>query len=304
MSKRTLIILSILIGLCNLPVAARHTLEVGAKAGISSLLYQSDYGKSSLRVNTGLDIAYAYISPHYVGYRIGLSADYSASAFVATDYEDQYTCTDVEFDNMEVHYTTQRWQETHHQLYLSVPIQFAVAYKRFEFYIGPKLMLPVYTKYDNRMENADLQCTYTAYQSTVSQALALTAGNRALQAQEGDILRFPKIWYALSAEIGYSIPLAPKHALRLSLYADVALNAYSLTSVQNLSAILLTDTRYGIPVERTIESALNANRALDHGKQVITSMRYFDFGLKVTWLFRFKKSSKYNKHCNCLPDEW
>lgn len=281
---------------------AQHALEVGVRGGVASLLYKTEVATPSVRENIGFDIAYNYISPYFVGWRIGVSADYSVSSLKATGYEDAYDCTDVEFDKMHVHYTMQRWQEKHRQIYLSIPLQFSVGYKHFSFHVGPKIMLPVLFGFEEEAIHVDLQCSYPDYQSTVTQALALAAGDRALQTREGKVVAHPKLWFTVSAELGYSWILTKHHALRLSIYADVAINQYNLTKTDNISAIMLTDTRYTIPVERQLETMFYANHHLKD-KQVVESYRYLAAGIKLTWRFRIKDVSKYNKLCNCYPDE-
>lgn len=256
---------------------------LGLRGGVNTLLYRAQTGGSMPREHIGLDLEYAFLSDAYVGFRLGLAADYSASQFRAVPYADQYRCIDVENDEMDVAYTMSRLTEDHLQLYASLPVQLAFAYEQWTLFVGPKFMLPLYMHRQTRAYNVDLQCTYPIYESTVDDALALRAGVVSLHQSASRETLHPRLWYALSIETGWDIYRATRRrtpfGVTLSLFADIGLNAYDVPKTANLSLITLTDTRDGIPVNRVMESVLRTNQG---SAALVWQYRYFTCGIKAT----------------------
>ena len=164
-------------------------------------------------------------------------------------------------------------------------------------------MFPLYMHRTTRAYNADLWCTYPYYESTVDEALALRAGLRGLQQTSSRENMLPVLWYAISLETGYDVYQhvarlrTSSWGLRVSVYADVAINEYEVAKTSNLSVLTLTDTRDGIPVERVLESVLRSNKGYS---PLVQSYRYWACGVKLTFLLQKGEQRRPCRTCHVL----
>lgn len=297
------IIIFLLLFLSVVSEAEVHQLGIGLRGGVSALQYKAQAGGALPNLQTGLDIDYTFMSDFYVGMRVGVNMDYATSVFQARPYADQYSCVDVEQDDMDVSYTMGRLWEKHRQVYASLPVQLALAYEGWWMFAGPKFMFPLYMHRTTRAYNADLWCTYPYYESTVDEALALRAGLRGLQQTSSRENMLPVLWYALSLETGYDVyqhvarMRTSSWGLRVSVYADVAINEYQIVKTSNLSVLTLTDTRDGIPVERVLESVLRSNKGYS---PLVQSYRYWACGVKLTFLLQKGERRRLCRTCHVL----
>lgn len=279
--------------------AVQNIMEAGVRGGLSGLTYRTDYGVMKPGLSMGLDVAYIYLSPHHIGLRTGVGLEWSQSVFEARNYHDKYSCIDVEDDYMQVEYTMARWTERHHQLYASVPLQIAFYQDDWRIFAGPKVMLPMLFRYENRAENADLTCLFPVYKSHITEALALSAGTIREQTEKGTVAERPLLWYGLSLETGYTLHLNWRQDVFVGIYADYMLNRHSVRSTDNLFALQITDTADGVPVSRVLTSALESNHHLSDC-QVITSYGYFSVGIKICWQLHGVQRVKNRRHdCFC-----
>lgn len=300
--RQRIYILTLLLSL-SLVASARSMFDIAARGGVSGLIYTSDYGQMVPRENIGIDLCYNYISVYHVGLRAGIGFDYSESMFRARDFSDSYTAVDVERDVMKVDYTMGSWQETHKQVYASALVQFAMDFYGWRLFVGPRLMIPVSMQYSESAQRADIHVSYPRYSSVVDNEI-MNTGIKDQPLQSGKMSNKPAVWGLAAIETGYAIPIAKNQTLYVGAYANIAMNSSRTTSGYNISALQLSDTKDGLPLERLLSQATEANHHSD-GRPVITEMRYWDAGVKLAWqIYWGNKRKHYNRKCNCLEEDY
>lgn len=255
---------------------------IAARLGMAGLTYQTDFGIMKPGINTGIELTYAMFLNDVVGIRFGLNLAYSSSTFEAINYSDKYTVIDVEEDVMDVYYSINKLTERHTQLLVEFPLQLAMRFDPISINVGPKFVIPIVKKYQERLEGVDLRCYYPAYDVEIDQALALATGKNGEIFLADELVHMPAIWCTLSADFSYNIALKSGNELGIGLYVDYALNNYHVPKTSNLSLLSITDTHAGVPVSRIVSSVLQSNHAASN-KQVVTDFGYLCGGFKLSY---------------------
>ncbi len=141
--KHSALYMVLLFWSCSL-FAVENQLGFALRGGVNAMFYNAQTGGTLPRETFGLDIDYTFLSDYYVGFRLGVAADYAASQFRAVPYADSYLCIDKENDEMQVSYTMTRLTEDHYQFNAAVPVQLALAFGNFNVFLGPKWIFPLY----------------------------------------------------------------------------------------------------------------------------------------------------------------
>lgn len=278
-----------------------HQMELSLRGGISGLTYQSDFGGLEPGGNTGVDLAYILMG-QYVGFRLGVSFDYSVSKYVASGYADGYSAINMQGSPIDVSYNMML-SESHRQTYLSVPLQLGVGVGDWRLFVGPQVKYCLSARYKQSLEHASVDVYYPEYDVTIYEALAYNTHSQGHE-WRGKIADFQKWWYGLAAETDYQFDLGRSgNRLGVGVYLDYGFNPFTVQPTDNKTLFWLTDTRDGLPVSREFRSALEANHHQSGGQQLIRSFRYFDCGIKVSFLLTGQTSGHSIRRCKVCPKD-
>lgn len=276
-----------------------HQMELSLCGGVSGLTYKSDFGGLEPGGNTGFDMAYILMGK-YVGFRVGAALDYSVSKFVKSGYTDGYSAINVQGSPIDVSYNLYL-SESHRQTYVSVPLQLGIGVGDWRLFIGPKVMYNLSARYKESLDYAEVDVYYPEYDVTIYDALAYSTLSQQHVAR-GKMNDFRKLWYGLAAETDYQFELGRSGKyLGVGVYLDYGFNAFNVSPSDNMTLLWLTDTRDGVPVSREFSAALEANHHQSGGQQLIRSFRYFDCGVKVSFLLSRESSSHSIRRCKTCP---
>lgn len=300
----------------SMTMSAQHGFEIGFRGGTSAMTYVSEYGKWVPNINAGLDLSYKYKSQHYVGFRIGVSADFSQSEFKATNLTDTYVvpaAMEYDGDMLRVNYQIGTFREYDRQLMVSVPVQIGFFGNKWSFFVGPKLSLPIMGWYQQKLDYANLWVENTVTQVTVGSPTATpddrndgsrqggldfvySAGNKEYYQTNSmpmDKTVFPQFMVSLAGDFNFEIPVRDKGAFGIGVYADFGMYTYgdgfmyhNLSKTNNVSTMSLSSMMVSPPFERQYESVLKANMAEGQSQgmsQLVSKYGYFACGIKLSY---------------------
>ncbi len=253
----------------------RHYLEISGNAGVTSFVGNPTQGYFAPSYNAGLGFYYIMRSMKaHVGLRTGLSAQTSENRFMADNYTDTYATEDLNNNPMDVTYTLRTVDEKINQVYFTIPLQFSAFGNNFNFHIGPQISIPLFDYTRQNIYNGTLSCSTHPndpnYSSGMIERQELTVKNDKV---------LPKVWIMLASEISYDVVFAERFALNFGIYADYALNSFSVETSNQPSLLTLQETQTGSGVlTRTTTSAL---RAQYKNQPLIDKFGYFSAGLKI-----------------------
>lgn len=280
-----------------------HQMELSLRGGLSGLTYQSDFGNLAPSGNTGLDIAYILMG-QYVGFRFGVAFDYSTSRYVAKDYSDQYSAINVQGSQIDISYNMM-FSESHRQTYVSVPLQLGIGVGDWRLFVGPEIKYGLTARFKQSIEHASVDVYYPEYDVMIYEALAYDTHIKGNE-WKGQIADFQKFWYGLAAETDYQFDIPGRSGNRIGVgaYFDFGFNSFSVMPTENMTLLRLTDTADGLPVSRVFTSALEANHHQSGGQQLIRSFRYFDCGVKLSFLLTRQTSVHSIRRCKVCPRDY
>ena len=296
--KRSLF--SILLILSGLGIHAQSTFELGLHAGLAGYNSQHTYVSMQPSANIGLHIAYAYYSPKVVGFRIGVTADMHRAGWSKTNYTDSYTTIDVENQAMQIDYTIGSLREMYTTWSVGIPVQIALKWKNIGFYVGPKVVFPLYGSWSEKAQKASLSVYYPDYDNRVFESYPLAASRSFAMDNKGKA-SLPKMQWWLAGEISYDIPFRnyskAKSGLTVGIYADYCLSRTNNTNDLQPSLITLTDTRDGFPLSRILCPVLSSQR---QGQTLVSRYSLFDIGIKLSYTFSSHNTrARRNYPCRC-----
>lgn len=226
--------------------------------------WAKDQNKPALGIMTGLNIGYVQVSQ-------------------SMKFLDKYTTPTVHSD---VDYVVEadKVAETDRLIQLEIPVMFSmVTPKGFFLNVGPKLILPVYSKY-----------TQTIKDPKISAYLPELSGNPIvnevvmgkLTEEQMDITDnladnpCKLLSLAFGAELGYEFKFKNGHSLDLGVYADYSVYTLYNNSVAAGKVITVTPPTYTSPaiVEVQPMSTVSGNK-----------FAFLDAGLKISYNFDFIK---------------
>lgn len=319
---------------------AQHAFELALRGGTSMYTYLSDYGNGVPNYNAGIDLSYKYRSPYYIAFKVGVAADFSQSLFKASNLNDKYVVPpDMEIDGhrMDVGYNLGTLRETHQQIYVSVPVQIGFYVENFSFFVGPKVSLPLYATYAQRIDYANLWVHYPQTNISIGSPEAtindlkdgsvlpdgtpvawntpLQVGNKELtevgpQNMKQELL--PKFWLFISASANYEFMVGKRSSLGIGVYADYSILNHEIAQTKNISLLTLSSTKDKIPVDRIYASVLEANLAngnISGKRQMVKQYGLFNCGVNLTYSFwsstvdemKLKATQRrFNRVCHCM----
>lgn len=299
--RKSFLILSLFLVPCSL-LHARSYLELGARVGLAGLTYDSDYGGTSPGYNAALDLGYLYKSPYWIAFRVGASIEAASSSYRKTDYEDQYTTTDVEDQTMQVRYTIGTLRERHSHYTASFPIQVGFHIDKFTFLVGPRFTLPFGGTWKQTASDAALAVYYPSYNNLVEDSYPLAASPSFEMEQSGKLV-LPDWQCSLSGELTYDFLISSRYGktesfVSVGVYFDAGLmTAPTYPDNDRWGILHLTDTRDGFPLSRIMTPVLQAWRE-EH--PLVAKFRTFDVGFKVAYRLTSAPRQRQTHHgCNC-----
>ena len=289
--------------LCVLPLLAHaeHVFEAGIHGGVASWSGQTAYVASQVGWQGGAHVYYLYLSPAVVGLRTGVTIDRHSAGFGRMNYEDSYSTTDVDGQQMDISYSIGRLNEQHTQWSVGVPIQLALTYYGFTLYAGGKAAFPFSGLFRQKAEHTALSVYFPAYDNMVEESIPLGASRDFSMLNEGKIT-LPQVQWWLSFELNYAIPLnrwATRYRsyLMIGAYADYCLTAYQPAQSSTESLLMLTDTRNGFPLQHVLTPVVESNR---QGVKLVNEGRLFDVGIKLSYAIApYDPHSDTKKKCHC-----
>lgn len=263
-----------------------HRFTIGARGGAASLMHEApSFGNWKTGFDVMLDLQYAFYSitekQNMYGFLVGASAGYARSG-LGNAFKDQYT---VSTEDGKVDYTVEasNANEQDGEVVLEIPIMFSMVMNNGLFLnFGPRLSLPVYAHYNQKLTDPNV----TAY----FPEMGVTVRNEAITGKvEDNQLNTKGKWQAstlnvmLSAEIGYEWNFKNGNSLGLGAFANYGLYTLRKSTEGTTSLIQVTAPSATKPAESTIYSATDS-----YAKGV----GFFDAGVKLAYHFNFFKNKK------------
>ena len=270
----------------EIPVSYQmNRFAIGARGGFASTMATTK--NMPLGFDALLDLRYAHYwakdqNKPALGIMTGLNIGY-VQASQSMKFLDKYTTPTVHSD---VDYVVEadKVAETDRLIQLEIPVMFSmVTPKGFFLNVGPKLILPVYSKY-----------TQTIKDPKISAYLPELSGNPIvnevvmgkLTEEQMDITDnladnpCKLLSLAFGAELGYEFKFKNGHSLDLGVYADYSVYTLYNNSVAAGKVITVTPPTYTSPaiVEVQPMSTVSGNK-----------FAFLDAGLKISYNFDFIK---------------
>ena len=258
---------------------------VGLRGGFASSLAKS-LDKTPLGFDVLLDLQYAHYwakdaDKPLFGILTGLSVGYMQDTYKLQAYNDNFTLNSE--GPIAYSVTASDIKAVNHQVQVEVPLMFSMILPCGVFVnAGPKVILPVYTTYNQTFANPEIIATLQDVGVTIdanNPVMGFVAPEQC--SQKGKNGNQMKLTLALGAEIGYEFIFKSGHSLGLGAYVNGGVfNAYKPTT---------NAVRHMIDVQAP--TATKAAEVTVHslGNSVVDKMGYLDAGLKVSYNFNWIK---------------
>ena len=257
--------------------------SLGLRGGFASTL--QDAAGFPLGFDVALDLRYAHYwagdkNKPELGIMTGLNVTYVHTSH-ATSIHDDYTLPTVAGD---VNYVidVDRVAEKVNQIQLEVPVMFSMVTKKGLFLnVGPKLMLPVYSRFNQKMHNPVINAYKPELNGhPITNEVVMGKLTEEQCDMTGSFNNEFKLAVAAGLELGYQFKLKNGHSLDLGVYADYTF--YSMYNSINTNGKLITITppsaeSAAIP---DVQSMTNA---------YANKFGFLDAGLKLTYNLDFIK---------------
>ena len=265
------------------PTAQFDRFTIGARGGVASLLQNTSKMNWKPGFDVLLDLQYAhYWKPEAkpaLGIIVGASVGYSRSPLKG-DINDQYR---TETDNGAIDYTitAKNLNEQGGQLQVEVPVLFSlITDKGFFFNFGPRFMIPVWMRYNQKFNDAHINAYFEDEDVNVPDELV--TGKVTDNKTKGSF-KSAKVNVMLTCELGYEWTFNSGNSLGLGVYADYSVWSLYSNKSDNKSLIGVTNPSNNGNAQVDIFSA---NDTYNKG------LGYFDVGLKLAYHFNFWKNKK------------
>lgn len=266
-----------------------HQFSIGVRGGTASLMQNftnNENGKWNAGYNALLDLQYAYYfkkktaEAAYWGIRTGVSVGYMANG-AKSGINDQYSITDVEGDNIDYTVTADKVVENDAQLQVEIPVMATVLYKGLFANFGPKVVLPVFSHYSQKVTNPNVVADFTDYSVVVPNEVIT---GMVTDDQTKGKWAHSKVNLMLTAEIGYEWTLKNKNSFGIGAFANYSvLDTYKNNA--SLESLIQVTTKPG-------ENPENPQAVVDLfsvTESYVDKMGYFDCGVKLVYNFNFFK---------------
>jgi hypothetical protein len=256
--------------------------SVGVRGGFASTL--QDVGSFPLGYDLALDLRYAHYwgtdNKPQLGIMTGLGVAY-VHTMHHMQLNDDYVLPTIHGD---VRYTVNADNvvEKVNEIVLELPIMFSmVTTKGLFLNVGPKLMMPVYSKFHQTISNPVINAYKEELNGrpiTNNIVMGLVSDEQAnMKASLNNEYKFS---LALGAELGYEFKLNNGHSIDLGAYLDYTVfNAYKNTDPAT-TIVTITPPNAS---DKAIVDVQSMTNAMSH------QLGLFDVGLKVAYNFDFKK---------------
>ena len=262
--------------------------SIGLRGGYANMLHSLNRdSKRPGGFDAMLDLQYAYYwtkqeRPVDLGILTGLSLGYAQSS-INMDINDFYTVTTDE-GAVDYTLTADKVSSCDRQLQLEVPLLFSlVTEKGLFFNVGPKLLLPLYTPYQQTITSPTVDAYFQEEGVHVTNE-AITG--RLDNDQFNDKGKNHNQWKAnllLTAEIGYEWSLRNGDALGLGVYTNYSVVSAFKAETANKSLINVTPPSGDSKASASVVSATDT---------YVNKLGYVDVGIKVAYHFNFPKQKR------------
>ena len=252
--------------------------SIGVRGGAASLMHQTEaIGNWRCGFDAALDLQYA----HYwrrdswksaYGILTGVSLGYSRSG-LGSGVDTTYNVS-AEGHSIDYSISTTDINEKDGQLQVEVPLMFSmVTNKGFFLNVGPRLIVPVYSHYNQTIRDPNIVANFTDMGVKVeNEAITgLVSNNQMNTKGRWDA---SKVNVLLGAELGYEWTLRNKNSLGLGVYGNYSVYTLYNNSTDNKSLISV-----GLP---SAEGAAKVD-VLSATDTYAKGMGYFDAGVKVVY---------------------
>ena len=263
-----------------------HRFTIGLRGGASALMHNAGAnGNWACGGDVVLDLQYAHYwakdgRPVDLGLIVGLGIGYQQSGLRKDSDLTTFTKGTVDYTVL-----AKDVKETDHQLQLEVPLMFSLIHDNGLFFnVGPKFMIPVYTPY-NQTVNQDETHISAYFQETgvTVQDREVTGVYKGQQPEDKNGIQF-NVNVMLTAEIGYEWVLKSGNSLGLGAYANYGWNLSYKNTPNSEGLFNLTAPTNDSKAQLEVLSATHA---------YTDKLGFFDAGVKVAYHFNFPKKMKY-----------
>ena len=271
----------------EIPVSYQmNRFAIGARGGFASTMAG---GKNMpIGFDALLDLRYAHywakdMNKPALGIMTGLNVGY-VQASQSIEFLDQYTAPTVDGD-VDYVVSADEVAETDKQIQLEVPVMFSmVTPKGFFLNVGPKIIMPVYSTYEQTITNPNIYAYLPELNGNpiVNEVVMGKVTDEQMNIK-GNMADNPYklLSLALGAELGYEIKFKNGNSLDLGIYAD-----YSVCTLYNNS---LGAASKVISVEVPTETSAAVVEVLPISKALANRFAFLDAGLKISYNFDWIK---------------
>ena len=270
----------------EIPVSYQmNRFAIGARGGFASTMATTK--NMPLGFDALLDLRYAHYwakdqNKPALGIMTGLNIGY-VQASQSMKFLDKYTTPTVHSD---VDYVVEadKVAETDRLIQLEIPVMFSmVTPKGFFLNVGPKLILPVYSKYTQTIKDPKISAYLPELSGNpiVNEVVMGKMTKEQMDVTDNLADNPCKLMsLALGAELGYEFKFKNGHSLDLGVYADYSVYTLYNNSVAAGKVITVTPPTYTSPaiVEVQPMSTVSGNK-----------FAFLDAGLKISYNFDFIK---------------
>ena len=271
----------------EIPVSYQmNRFAIGTRGGFASTMAS---GKNMpLGFDALLDLRYAHywakdMNKPALGIMTGLNVGY-VQASQSIEFLDQYTAPTVDGD-VDYVVSADEVAETDKQIQLEVPVMFSmVTPKGFFLNVGPKIIMPVYSTYEQTITNPNIYAYLPELNGNpiVNEVVMGKVTDEQMNIK-GNMADNPckLLSLALGAELGYEIKFKNGNSLDLGIYAN-----YSVCTLYNNS---LGAASKVISVEVPTETSAAVVEVLPISKALANRFAFLDAGLKISYNFDWIK---------------
>lgn len=231
-----------------------------------------------------LGARYTYLPCKHFGFRTGLDLSYAQSDGAMDAFSDYYWKTDQEHDRMRYDYSVGNVDESYTFIIPDVPVELVGLFGHFSVGLGMKLAVP-FMSYKQTMSDLTTSAYYEQYDVLVDNAWMIAAGHYDEVKGDNKFTRC-QVMFIGTAEIDYDFKVNSKYSLAIGAYLDYSASTLGLRGRQLSSSATSTSALFNVtdevPVSIEGKSFLAAQRN-DQTESIVSSDRYFNAGIKVTF---------------------
>ena len=259
---------------------------IGARGGFASTMAT---GKNMpLGFDALLDLRYAHywakdLNKPAIGIMTGLNVGY-VQASQTIEILDKYTAPTVDGD-VDYVISADEVAETDKQIQLEIPVMFSmVSPKGFFLNVGPKIILPVYSMYEQTITNPNIYAYVPELNGNpiINEVVMGKVTDEQMNIT-GNMADNPckLLSLALGAELGYEFKFKNGHSLDLGIYADYSVYTLYNNSIDAASKV--------ITVTVPTQTSAAVVEVLPISKALANKFAFLDAGLKISYNFDWIK---------------